>query len=42
MVMKKSHRGSVGRAFSKMKRYENDEEFREKIKEKGRKLKYKS
>ena len=29
--MKKSGRGSVGRAYSKMKRYREDEEYREKI-----------
>ena len=33
MVMKRSGRGSVGRSFSKKKRYDNDVEFREKMAE---------
>ena len=36
MVMKKSGRGSVGRAFSSRKRYKEDEEYREKQKKRGR------
>ncbi len=37
MVMKKSGRGAVGRAFHSRERYDNDEEFRERRKKSWRK-----
>ncbi len=36
MVMKKSGRGSVGRAFHQIERYNSDKEFNKKRKERGR------
>ncbi len=42
MVLKKSGRGSVGRAFSSRKRYKEDGEYREKCKESARKNHHKN
>lgn len=41
MVMKRSGRGSVGRAFSDRKRWVEDKEYREKKLEKGKKYRQK-